>query len=710
MQPLLTVALHFEHDVVLARQRARHLAALLGFDHEEQTRIATAVSEIARNAFQYAKQGKAEFFIEGRTPPQLFQVKISDRGPGIADLTEILEGRYRSATGMGLGMTGARRLVDQFRVDTSRAGTTVWLGKLLPKSAMPVAGKGLADLLARLAEQQPENPFAELQRQNQELLRTLEELRQRQEELVQLNRELEDTNRGVVALYAELDEKADHLRRADELKSRFLSNMSHEFRTPLNSIQALCHILLDRTDGDLTGEQERQVSFIQKAAGELFELVNDLLDLAKIEAGKTIVRPSEFEVATLFSALRGMLRPLLVNPEVQLVVEEPDGLPALETDEGKVSQILRNFLSNALKFTRKGEVRLSAALSADGAAVVFAVQDTGIGIAPEDQERIFQEFTQVEHPIQRLVHGTGLGLPLSKKLAELLGGEVWVESQVGVGSTFYARIPRRHTEMGTTSEKVPEADGTRVPILLIEDDATDVLVYEKYLKHTAYQLYPVRNLTAARRVLATVRPRAILLDVMLKSEDTWLFLTKLKTDPVSADIPVLVITRVEDEHKALALGADAYCMKPVDRGWLLEQLSLRAPVPARDHVLVIDDEESSRYVVASLLKGGGYTVREAPAGRYGLDIAKRDRPSAILLDLVLPDMSGFDVLVELKQDPATRGIPVTIITSKVLSSDEHRRLVAQGAAVLTKDRLGRHLLATLRHTWGAPAVGRDKAS
>ena len=272
-------------------------------------------------------------------------------------------------------------------------------------------------------------------------MRTLDELRQRQEELTRLNRELEDTNRGVVALYAELDERADHLRRADEVKTRFLSNMTHEFRTPLNSILALTRLLLDHVDGELSPEQERQVYFIRKSAENLSELVNDLLDLAKVEAGKIVVRPAEFEVRNLFGALRGMLRPLLLNTSVNLVFDEPEGIPPLNTDEGKVSQILRNFISNALKFTEQGEVRVSAKLSPDGRSVVFSVTDTGIGIAPEHQDIIFQEFTQLENAVQRKVRGTGLGLPLSKKLAELLGGSVSVASELGLGSTFSATHP-----------------------------------------------------------------------------------------------------------------------------------------------------------------------------------------------------------------------------------------------------------------------------
>lgn len=437
---ILTIEIRFEQDVVMTRQRTRQIAKLLGFDSQDQTRIATAVSEIARNAFQYARGGKVEFWVEGSSP-QIFMISIGDKGSGIANLKTILDGRYKSETGMGLGIIGTKRLMDQFQIESSPGdGTHVLMGKTLPKRAPILTAKRLAQIVDELVMRSPQNPFEEIQQQNQELLRTLEELQKRQAELAQLNRELEDTNRGVVALYAELDEKADSLQRANELKTRFLSNMSHEFRTPLNSIMSLSRILLDRMDGELTPEQEKQVTFIRKSAEGLSELVNDLLDLAKVEAGKLTVYPKEFEVSDLFGALRGMLRPLLTyNSSISLVFEEPVGIPTLCTDEGKVAQILRNFISNALKYIEQGEVRVCAVRL--GNAVVFSVADTGIGIAPEDQERIFEEFIQVDSHLQKRVKGTGLGLPLSRKLAELLGGSVSLKSELGVGSTFYAAIP-----------------------------------------------------------------------------------------------------------------------------------------------------------------------------------------------------------------------------------------------------------------------------
>src|SRR5437667_360293 len=361
MSLILSVAIKYEHDVVAARQRARQIAGLLGFDTRDQTRIATAVSEIARNAFTYAGCGHVEFRVEGRTAPQLFTVKVLDHGPGIADLSRILSGRYTSATGMGVGIIGTRRLMDNFVITSEPGnGTAVTLTKIVPRDVAVITAERMSDIVGALAGQRPRTPMEEVQLQNQELLRALEELRTREEDLRRLNGELEDTNRGVVALYAELDEKADQLRRADDMKTRFLSNMSHEFRTPLNSIQALTRLLLERSDGGLTSEQTRQVEFIRKAAQDLTELVNDLLDLAKVEAGKIVVRPIEFEAANLFGALRGMLRPLLVNESVALVFEDTSSVPTLFQDEGKVSQILRNFISNALKFTERGEVRVAA--------------------------------------------------------------------------------------------------------------------------------------------------------------------------------------------------------------------------------------------------------------------------------------------------------------------------------------------------------------
>ncbi len=275
-------------------------------------------------------------------------------------------------------------------------------------------------------------------------------LAERDAELDALRAELEETNRGVVALYGELDAQADQLRQATELKSRFLAYMSHEFRTPIASFQSLTRLLLSHADGPLTPEQEKQIRFISDTAGEFSDMVNDLLDLAKVEAGRVDVNAAWFEMVDLFSALRGMFRPVLVNPEVNLIFEEPQGVPRLFTDDRKLSQILRNFISNALKFTVQGDVRVSAVLN-DDSTITFAVADTGIGIAPEAHGSIFHDFVQVDSPLQKRLRGTGLGLSLSKRIAELLGGSVGFSSDLGKGSVFWVTLPAELHPAGATS-------------------------------------------------------------------------------------------------------------------------------------------------------------------------------------------------------------------------------------------------------------------
>lgn len=558
--PLLTVAVSEPEDIVLARHRARQVAARAGLDLPGQTRFAASVSEIARNAIVYAGGGRVAFAISGDRPATLI-ARISDSGGGIRDLASVLEGRTA-----GRGIVSARRLVDDFRIQCDRAGTTVWLGRRLPDGVRICAAE-IARIVADMGQGSGPNPMLELQTQNTELLASLTELRLRQDELERLNTELEDTNRGVVALYAELDERAEQLRQASELKSRFLSNMSHEFRTPLNSVLALSRLLLDRVDGPLTAEQERQVSYIRRSAESLTELVNDLLDLAKVEAGKLDVRPRSFTVNELFGALRGVMKPLQQNDAVELLFEEAADMPPLLTDEAKLAQILRNLISNALKFTERGEVRVSARFDRTERRIILVVSDTGIGIAPEHQELVFQEFSQVANQLQFRAKGTGLGLPLSRRLAELLGGTLTLHSVPGKGSSFTLAIPA-------------------------------------------------------------------------------------------------------------AIGAG-----PADA------LPSQSPRPLG--VLLVDDEETSRYVIRQMLTGSQtVNILEAETGAEGLRLARSRKADVVLLDLRLPDIDGFEIMSRLQGDPVTAGIPIIVCTSSVLNETDRARL-GGARAVLSKATLSR---------------------
>lgn len=538
--PLSSISLAFDYDVVAARRRARQIAALLRFDDQDQTRIATVASELARNALHYGSGGRVEFAVDQRSTAQSLMITVSDRGPGIANLEEVLSGNYQSDTGMGIGLLGARRLMDDFDVRTAAgSGTTIVVRKRLPPGAKPLTPRTLAGLVDELSQQKPESPLEEIQQQNAELLRALGQLNERQEQLERLNQELEDTNRGVLALYAELDEKAESLRRSDQVKSRFLSDMSHEFRTPVNSILALTRLL---DDGVSTADARKQVSLIRRAAEDLESLVSDLLDLAKIEAGKIEIRPAEFEVATLFSAVRGMLRPLLLNRSLSMVFEEPEAL-VMYTDQGKVSQILRNFISNALKYTESGEIRVTAQVMPDGTNVRFCVADTGIGIDPEDQERIFEEFTQLDNPLQAKSKGTGLGLPLTRKLASLLGGTVGVKSTPRVGSTFWAEIPIRYAklEKPATPAAVVDENAT-LRILVVDDDETARYAVSSFAARPGTSIIEAENGLVGITRAQNEHPDIILLDLMMPGIGGHEVLQRLKSDPMTASIPVIVIT------------------------------------------------------------------------------------------------------------------------------------------------------------------------
>lgn len=667
---LLSVAIERETDIILVRQRARTITALLGFESQDQTRITTAVSEIARNAFEYGGGGTVSFQFRREGAGQWLDVVVSDRGPGIPHLADVLAGTHRSATGMGIGMQGARRLMERFEIKADPGqGTTVILGKPLPRNA-PIADSPRLGVIAKaLTAQESVDPTAEIRRINQEYLIQLAELQKSQTRLEELNQELQDTNRGVVALYAELADRADHLRRADELKSRFLSNMSHEFRTPLNSILALSRLLQSRVDGTLTVEQEKQVNFIRKAAETLAELVDDLLDIAKVEAGKTTVTPAEFHATDLFSTLRGMLRPLLAGDSLALVFEDPGGLPPLVTDEAKISQILRNFISNAIKFTEQGEVRVWAEKDPEGDNIVFHVRDTGVGIAEENLEAIWQEFSQIPNPRQGRVKGTGLGLPLSRRLAELLQGRVWVESRPGEGSTFSLSIPRVYplsSEAQAIDAQLNLEPG-RIPILGLEDNAADSFAFERALAGSQYQLVSVRSVAEAKRALERFSPAAVLLDIMLVGEDSWRLLIELKQRQLTLHIPVIVTSSTQDERKARNLGADDYLHKPVDPQKLVTTLDRLTGEHTVLRVLVVDDEEIPRYLVRQLLPRGAFEIREVDGVDAALAELRREPIDVVLVDLNMAPRSGIELLDELGAPESAPSPPVIVLTSLAAS-------------------------------------------
>jgi signal transduction histidine kinase len=441
-EPLIRMRLRIEQDIFVVRQLGREVARLAGLESQDQTRVATALSEVSRVMLTESPEAEVAFTMVPNGVPLL----------AVAVRNQVTGGRARLMP--QLARVG--RLVDKMEVGDEETGTFVRMVRRLPASAPEVTAERMDDIRAGLARHVPGTPLDELNVQNQQLITALDEVRRQRDDLARLNaeleetnrgvmalyhqlsEELEETNRGVVALYAELDEKSVQLRAASEAKTRFLANVSHELRAPVTAIIGLGRLLTDASSDELTEEQSRQVELIRGSATDLLSLVNDLLDLAKAEAGRLEPNWAEVDLKAVFGQLRGTLRPLVTRPEVALVIEEP-ALATLRSDEVLLGQILRNLLTNALKFTAAGSVRLSARRVDDDAE--FVVADTGTGIPPELHERIFEEFYQVPGSQSLNGKGTGLGLPYARRLAGLLGGALRVESRVGEGSTFTVRLP-----------------------------------------------------------------------------------------------------------------------------------------------------------------------------------------------------------------------------------------------------------------------------
>jgi signal transduction histidine kinase/CheY-like chemotaxis protein len=595
-------------------------------------------------------------------PPRLV---IEVVGPGLAPA------RRKRGTSAAEAVVAAERLLE--RVADPTAPGRLRFGKPLPERAAPPTRARLTAIraeLKRLGAPQPDRSREELLHQSQELATALLDVEERKEELLTLNSELSDTNRGVVALYAELDERANHLRRADELKTRFFSHMSHEFRTPLSSILALSDMLLEEADGPLLPEQRRQVALIRGGVADLLDLVGDLLDLAKMEAGKTHVSVGEFAVGTLFGALRAMIRPLLGTSEVSLEFGNAAELPPLVNDEAKVTQILRNFLSNAVKFTERGTITASARLVRAGEAVagaaaetdsvLFAVADTGIGIAAEHQAAIFEEFRQVENRLQRKARGSGLGLPLCRRLAGLLGGRVWVESQLGHGATFYLLVPRVH-------ENAIKQDTTdpRPRLLIVDERAERRAALGEVFRNSAF--LPVEtaasDVTAAS--LAMLQPTAAIIDAASAAPAV---LEALR----AAAVPLVPAPKAVDS-----------------RGEQLVAETYRAVLRTKlERILIVDDDEAYRTILGRHIAPFCERVRATANPRDGMVAARNGEVDCMVLDLIMPDVDGFEVLQRLRDDAATAHLPVVVCSSKVLTADEQALLRRFNAPFLPKGALG----------------------
>jgi signal transduction histidine kinase/DNA-binding response OmpR family regulator len=488
-------------------------------------------------------------------------------------------------------------------------------------------------------------------------------------------------------LFTEVEEKSRQLEMASQHKSQFVASMSHELRTPLNAIIGLTEMMVSNAPRFGTEKAAEPLRRVHRAGTHLLGLINQVLDLSKIEAGKLELSPETVNLAPLLEDVVGTARQLAEQNKNRLVVESPENLGTLTVDPMRLRQILLNLLSNACKFTKQGEVKLRVKRVVDGRNwIEIAVADTGIGMTPEQQAKLFEEFTQADSSTARQYGGTGLGLAITRKLARMMGGDVTVTSEPGKGSVFTVRLPG---SADSQSRSLTGSDGHRSAtadrVLVIDDDATARELIADHLKAEGFAVVTAAGGVEGLKLAKELRPAAITLDVMMPDLDGWSVLAALRQDPELAEIPVIMITIVDEHRRGIALGAAGYLTKPIDRERLHRLVSrFRAPVPPT-RVLLVEDDAVQREGMRGWLEGPQWTVREAANGREALKRIQESKPDVILLDLMMPEMDGFAVVAALQKEAAWRDIPVIVITARALDAQDRARLNSGVQSVLIKE-------------------------
>ena len=485
-------------------------------------------------------------------------------------------------------------------------------------------------------------------------------------------------------LFAEVEEKGRQLEMASQHKSQFVANMSHELRTPLNAIIGLTEMMVTNAVRFGTEKSQEPLKRVHRAGTHLLGLINQVLDLSKIEAGKLELSPESVSLAPLIDEVIGTARQLAEQNKNRLVVESQDDIGAITVDPMRLRQILLNLLSNACKFTKQGEVRLRVRKVEDGRSwVELAVADTGIGMTPEQQAKLFEEFTQADSSTARRYGGTGLGLAITRKLARMMGGDVTVTSEQGKGSVFTVRLP------GVDLPARATADGGHRPqgdcVLVIDDDPTARELIGDHLKSEGFSVAAASGGLEGLRLAKELRPTAITLDVMMPDLDGWSVLAALRQDPELAEIPVIMVTIVDEHRRGIALGAAGYLTKPIDRERLHQLVArFRAPSPPT-RILLVEDDPDQRQRARGWLDGQQWSVQEAANGREALARLRESRPDLILLDLMMPEMDGFAVVNALQGEAGWRDIPVIVITARDLDAHDRERLNSGVQSVLVKE-------------------------
>jgi len=517
-------------------------------------------------------------------------------------------------------------------------------------------------------------------------------------------------------LVARLEEARDQANEANRTKSAFLANMSHELRTPLNAIIGYSEMLKEEAEDQDLDDFLPDLDRIESAGRHLLGVINDILDLSKIEAGKMDVYLEDFDIALLIEELQSIARPLVAKNNNRLEVICPADIGKMKSDLTKVKQSLLNLLSNGSKFTSNGKLTLEVSRASgpeggpDGPMVVFRVSDTGIGMMPEHMNKLFQAFSQADATTTKKFGGTGLGLAITRHFCTILGGDISVESEQGKGSTFTITLPDRTGEApaaaaAQTAPRVAEAAEGASTILVVDDDPAVLDLLSITLGKEGYRVIHARSGEEAIAQARAHRPQAITLDVVMPRMDGWSVLVALKADPELRDIPVIVVSIVKDRGMALTLGAADFMTKPVDRASLTAMLRQHSPVAGAGPVLLVEDDEAAREATRRMLDKLGFRAAEATNGREALGwLEANPPPSLILLDLMMPEMDGFAFLEAIKGNPGLCHIPVVVLTAKELSAEEKQLLTGRTAHVLAKgDTSSIDLAEAIRRSIRRPA-------